>query len=101
MTADVRSAEANWPMVLDTAARTWSAGTGDEARRIAEYFRRCAAPVAAIAAFTAARDFDVREQLGEVQARTLVDSSDAMRRRSAPSRSSDHRGDSGWPSSCY
>ena len=80
MTADVQSAEANWPMALDTAARTWTAGAGDEARRTAEYFRRCAGPLQAIAAFTAAREYDVRAQLGEVSARTLV-----TQRRDAPS----------------
>jgi len=80
MTADVRSAEANWPMALDTAARTWTAGAGDEARRTAEYFRRCARPVQAIAAFVAAREFNVRAELDAVTARTLV-----IQRREAPS----------------
>ena len=67
-------------MLVDTAARTWTAGSGDEARRTAEYFRACVEPFTAVCAFVAARAYDVRELLGSVRARTLV-----IQRRDAPS----------------
>lgn len=80
MAADPSAAETHWPMLLDTAARTWTAGTGDEAHRVAEYFRACVAPVTAFRAFSAAREYDVRARLGEVQAPALI-----LQRRDAPS----------------
>ena len=80
MTVDPAAAVAQWPMLVDTAARTWTAGSGDEARRTAEYFRACVEPVTAVRAFVAAREYDVRALLGEVRARTLV-----IQRRDAPS----------------
>ena len=80
MAADPAAATAHWPMLVDTAARTWTAGSGDEARRTAEYFRACVEPFTAVCAFVAAREYDVRELLGSVRARTLV-----IQRRDAPS----------------
>ena len=80
MTVDPSAAVAQWPMLVDTAARTWTAGSGDEARRTADYFRSCVEPVTAVRAFAAAREYDVRGLLAEVRARTLV-----IQRRDAPS----------------
>lgn len=80
MTVDPAAAIAQWPMLVDTAARTWTAGSGDEARRTADYFRACVEPVTAVSAFVAAREYDVRALLGEVRARTLI-----IQRRDAPS----------------
>ncbi|MGE3857848.1 MAG: LuxR C-terminal-related transcriptional regulator, partial [Dehalococcoidia bacterium] len=70
----------HWPMLLDMAARTWTAGAGEETRDTALYFNACVAPVTAMRAFASARDYDVRALLPEVRARTLV-----LQRRDAPS----------------
>lgn len=68
-----------WDQLTDTAARTWTA-SGAEARAMAEFFRACVAPEAALRAFSAAREYDVTALLTEVHARTLV-----LHRRDAPS----------------
>lgn len=56
---DPRLAEAHWDPVVDTAARTWTATTGDEAHATAAYFRACVAPQVALRTFVAARGYDV------------------------------------------
>lgn len=68
-----------WDQLTDTAARTWTA-SGAEARAMAEFFRACVAPEAALRAFSAARDYDVTALLPKVHAPTLV-----LHRRDAPS----------------
>ena len=65
-------AELYWGMLVDTAARTWTAGAGDEVRATADYFRACVEPRAALSAFVAAREYDVTSLLSLVRARTLV-----------------------------
>ncbi|MBM4415106.1 MAG: alpha/beta fold hydrolase [Chloroflexi bacterium] len=72
MTVDPAAAIAQWPMLIDTAARTWTAASGDEARRTADYFRACVEPASAVRAFVAAREYDVRALLSEVRVRALV-----------------------------
>ena len=64
--------ETHWGMLTDTAARMWTAGSGDEADETASYFRECAAPAVALAAFMAAREYDVTPLLPAVRAPTLV-----------------------------
>lgn len=60
-----------WDQLTETAARTWTA-SGAEARAMAEFFRACVAPEAALRAFATARDYDVSAMLPDVRARTLV-----------------------------
>ncbi len=69
---DARMAGTYWPVILDSIARTWTAGAGDEARGTAEYFRVCVTPEAALAAFTAIRAYDVTAYLPRVEAPALV-----------------------------
>jgi DNA-binding CsgD family transcriptional regulator len=59
-----------WPVLVETAARTWTSGDGSTA--VAAYFRECVEPEAALHAFAAARACDVEALLPRVQARTLV-----------------------------
>lgn len=80
LTDDPYLAEMYWGILVDTAARTWTAATGDEARVTADYFRACVEPVSALRAIVAARDYDVSSLLSLVRARTLV-----VQRRDAPS----------------
>ncbi|MEZ4552980.1 MAG: alpha/beta fold hydrolase [Dehalococcoidia bacterium] len=68
-----------WDQITDTAARTWTASSA-EARSMAEFFRACVEPDVALAAFSAAREYDVSTLVPQVQARTLV-----LHRRDAPS----------------
>lgn len=77
---DPRLAEMYWEMILDTAVRTWTAATGDEVRKTADYFRACVVPEAALRAVVAARGYDVSSLLSLVRARTLV-----LQRRDASS----------------
>jgi DNA-binding CsgD family transcriptional regulator len=59
-------------MLLDTAARTWTAGGEQEAQQTASYFRASVTPEVALRAFTAAREYDVTAALAGVQAPTVV-----------------------------
>ncbi len=62
-----------WPMLVETAARTWTASaSSDEVAEVVRYFHACVEPAAALAAFSAARDYDVSALLPEVQAHTLL-----------------------------
>lgn len=65
-------ADANWAMLIDTAARVWTAGDRVETQATAAYFRASVGPMAALRAFAAAREYDVRTLLPHVGARTLV-----------------------------
>ncbi|MEZ4502958.1 MAG: alpha/beta fold hydrolase [Dehalococcoidia bacterium] len=64
--------DALWPMLVDTAARTWTASAGDEAAEVASFFRECVEPATAVASIAAARAYDVTSMLASVEARTLV-----------------------------
>lgn len=66
------TAEAQWELLLDIAARTWTASAGDEAELTAELFRAAVEPHAALQAFTAARAYDVTADLARIGAPTLV-----------------------------
>ena len=66
------AAETQWAALLDMAARTWTASSGDEAELTAELFRAAVDPVAALAAFTAARSYDVSDDLPRINAPALV-----------------------------
>jgi len=68
-----------WDQLTETAARTWT-DSGPEARAMAEFFRACVKPEAALSAFSAAREYDVTALLSQVSARTLV-----LHRRNATS----------------
>lgn len=70
--ADPQMAAMYWPVILDSIARAWTAGAGEEARRTAEYFRACVTPEAALAALTAIRAYDVTPDLPRVEAPALV-----------------------------
>lgn len=70
--ADPRVAAMYWPVILDSIARTWTAGAGDEARETADYFRACVTPETALAALSAIRGYDVSEALPKVQAPALL-----------------------------
>ncbi len=70
--ADPQMAAMYWPMILDSIARVWTAGAGEEARQTAEYFRACVTPEAALAALTAIRAYDVTAYLQRVEAPALV-----------------------------
>ena len=70
--ADPQLAATFWPVILDSIARAWTAGAGDEARQTVDYFRACVTPEAALAALTSIRGYDVTESLAKVQAPTLV-----------------------------
>ena len=59
-------------MLLDTAARTWTAGGDEEVQHTADFFRACVTPDAALRAFSAAREYDVTPLLPRVAAPTLV-----------------------------
>ena len=62
-----------WPMLVDTAARTWTAsGDADEVAEVTRYFHACVEPAVALGAFAAAREYDVEALLPEVRARTLL-----------------------------
>jgi len=69
---DPRLAAAHWDQLVDTAARAWTAGDGEQARATAAYFRTCVSPDTALRAFVAARAYDVSALLPDVRARTLV-----------------------------
>lgn len=60
-----------WPVLVETAAHTWTA-SGADAAEVAAYFRRCVEPEAALRAFAAARDYDVAALLPDVTVPTLV-----------------------------
>jgi len=64
--------DAFWPMLVDTAARTWTASAGAEAIEVAAFFRECVEPSTALEAMAAARGYDVTATLDAVEARTLV-----------------------------
>lgn len=76
--------QTHWEQIIDTAARTWTASAGAEARAMTEFFRVCVEPQTALRAFAAARDYDVSGLLPRVRARTLV-----LHRRDATSQRSD------------
>jgi len=62
-----------WPMLVETAARTWTASAPtEEVAKVVRYFHASVEPPAALAAFSAARDYDVSVLLPEVRARTLL-----------------------------
>ena len=65
-------ADLSWPMLVDTAARVWTAGDRAETQATAAYFRASVGPMAGLRAFAAAREYDVRALLPDVDARTLV-----------------------------
>ncbi|MEX2446161.1 MAG: alpha/beta fold hydrolase [Dehalococcoidia bacterium] len=69
---DPALAESYWGVVVETAARMWTAGASEEALQAAAYFRACVEPATAMLAFAAARDADVSALLPGVRARTLV-----------------------------
>lgn len=64
--------DAHWQQLTDTAARSWTAAAGAEARATAGFLRACVDPQTALRAFSAARDYDVSALLPQVRARTLV-----------------------------
>src|SRR5690606_34374515 len=62
-----------WPMLVETAARTWTASVSPaEVAEAVRYFHACVEPGVALAAFSAARDYDVTTTLPQVVARTLL-----------------------------
>ena len=60
-----------WGMFVKTAAQMWTAGSS-EAAEIAEFFRHCVTPEAALRAFATVRDYDVSALLSGITAPTLV-----------------------------
>lgn len=60
-----------WPLLVDMAARTWTADS-TEAADVAAFFQQCVSPDTAVRAFLAARDYDVSASLPSLRARTLV-----------------------------
>lgn len=60
-----------WRMLVDTAARTWTA-SADEAAEVADFFAMCVEPNTALRVFAAARAYDVEQQLASVSQRTLI-----------------------------
>jgi len=66
------SAAGQWELLIDMAARTWTASAGEEAERTAELFRAAVEPPAALAALIAVRGYDVTADLGRVAAPALV-----------------------------
>jgi DNA-binding CsgD family transcriptional regulator/pimeloyl-ACP methyl ester carboxylesterase len=66
------AAAAQWELLIDMAARTWTASAGDEAELTAGLFRAAVEPRSALAAFVAARSYDVSADLPRIGARTLV-----------------------------
>lgn len=63
---------AYWELLIDAAARMWTAASSAAAADTAAFFREAAEPAAAFAAFAAAREYDVTSDLAKVRARTLV-----------------------------
>jgi DNA-binding NarL/FixJ family response regulator len=59
-----------WNVIVDTAARMWT--DGSDARELAEFFRQCVEPDAALRAFSSARGYNVMDLLPDVAARTLI-----------------------------
>lgn len=68
---DAAVLEAQRDLLVETAARTWSAGS-DDVRATAEYFRGCADTEALLRYASAVRDWDVTEVAPAVTARTLI-----------------------------
>jgi pimeloyl-ACP methyl ester carboxylesterase len=70
---------AQWGALVDSAARSWTAAGGEEARVTAAYFRDCVAPEAALRCMLAAREYDVASLAPRVAAPALV-----VHRRESP-----------------
>jgi len=65
------AADIYWPVLVEMAARTWTADSA-EAAEVAAFFQRCVDPDTALRAFAAAREYDVSALLTAVHAPTLV-----------------------------
>ncbi len=65
-------AAGQWELLIDMAARTWTASAGDEADLTAALFRAAVEPRAALEAFVAARAYDVTSDLPRIGAPALV-----------------------------